>query len=348
MPEVHCGSSGYLRDNGDFDTRRKDKKRSYSAVTLPHRVSVDKMRELTANLSITKQTGLIPEDTTTNKSTEATVGSNDPTNRDQRQTKMPQNSTPRLGTSEAKSSEHNLETLDALTDKIQVLPPVVRQGELGQIKVEVKRFSNVWNPATPETANSVPKMNDKQQSSVRESHSRAIKRLPKVRDKERMGAEKSSHLSPESKEKSNTDPPDEGSFVARSSSSMRKVSIVSLGETSSILQQTEKHHRHLRRKRRHSESRQMGSQLSQGWSSPRLDSIEPVVGSPLHTPRKHSAPMMVAQRNSHKMSSSSGVQGSLIDLEALQSQATSPGMFISVDVNEFLRDIENDDETQIN
>ena len=86
------------------------------------------------------------------------------------------------------------------------------------------------------------------------------------------------------------------------------------------------------------------SRLSQGWSPPQLETIEPIVGSPLHTPRKQSQTTGATAGDSRQAASRGTLreQGSMLELEALRSQMTSPGMFISVDVNEFLRDIDAD------
>ena len=319
---------------------------------LPRNVTVDQMRELTANLSITKQTGLIPEEvtatnttTTESRKTAHTVSSNT----DRQTTAASQNSTSQLdakGAQKSTNSEHDLEIVDPPTGKIQILPPVVRQGELG-MKIEVKRLRTLSDSVIAETASANLTVNDhekvKQQTeTVAVANSRAIKRLPKLQEKEKKQAETSSHVSqsPEMKERLKDDPSDHRLHVTTSSSSLRKVSIVSLGETPSKSQQTDRHWQH-RRKRRHSEGKQVGNgRLSQGWSPPQLETIEPIVGSPLHTPRKQTT---AAQGHSHAVGSTgTGVQGSLLDLEALRSQMTSPGMFISVDVNEFLQDIDTD------
>ena len=308
---------------------------------LPRNVTVDQMRELTANLSITKQTGLIPEEvtatnttTTESRKTAHTVSSNTG-----RQTTASQNSTSQLDTKGAQkftNSEHDLETVGTPTDKIQILPPVVRQGELG-MKIEVKRLRTFSDSAIAETARlSADQVANEKQQTTAVANSRVIKRLPKLQEKEIKQAETPPHVSqsPETKERLK----DDGTLHATtSSSSLRKVSIVSLGETPSKSQQTDRHWQH-RRKRRHSEGKQVGSsRLSQGWSPPQLETLEPVVGSPLHTPRKQPQTMgdSCAARAPRE-------QGSVLDLEDLRSQMTSPGMFISVDVNEFLQDIDAD------
>ena len=309
---------------------------------LPRNVTIDQMRELTANLSITKQTGLMPEEvtatnttTTEPRKTAHTVGSNT-----DRQTTASQNSTSQLdakGAQKSTNSEHDLETVDTPTGKIQILPPVVRQGELG-MKIEVKRLRTFSDSVIAETARlSAHQAVDEKQQTTTVANSRVIKRLPKLQEKEKKEAQTSSHVSsqsPEMKERLQDDPSNRTLHVTTSSSSLRKVSIVSLGETPSKSQQTDRHWQY-RRKRRHSEGKQVGSsRLSQGWSPPQLETIEPIVGSPLHTPRKRSQTTGDSQAVRG--------QGSVLDLEALRSQMTSPGMFISVDVNEFLQDIDAD------
>ena len=76
-----------------------------------------------------------------------------------------------------------------------------------------------------------------------------------------------------------------------------------------------------------------------------METIEPIVGSPLHTPRKRSTQTMTVPGNSHAAVGGSGIggKGSILDLEAIRSHMTSPGMFISIDVNEFLQDIDTND-----
>ena len=352
VPGVHLGNPGPASgDNGRNESlgkRDKVRKRSYSAAVLPHNVSVDQMRELTANLSITNQTGLIPEEgTMTNTPTESieTTKANSHTGKNQTQLTTSQNNTFQLDTKGGQKSsnqDHDVQTLDTLTDKIQVLPPVVRQGELG-MKVEVKRLRTHRDSSSLETSNATLIVDDKQQTGT-VANSRGAKRLPKLQEKEKKQAEKLSHVSsqsPETKQKPNDDPTAQTLCDTASSPSLRKVSIVSLGETPSKSQQTDRHRK--RRKRRHSEGRQVvgGGRLSQGWSSPQLGTIEPVVGSPLHTPRKQSRSQTAQQGNSHAVHGGTGTgeQGSLLDVEAIRSQMTSPGMFISVDVNEFLQDI---------
>ena len=349
-PEVYLGSTlgdPQNHDSEGFGKRMKAMKRSYSAI-LPRKVTVDLTRELTANLSITKQTALIPEEAmatnTTAESSKTTGTVNSNTDKEQTQTKTSHNSTSQPSKNRAQkstNSEHDVETVDTLTGKIQILPPVVRQGELG-MKVEVRRLRTFSDSVVSETASSTLAVADgKQQTGTVTANSRAIKRLPKLQEKEKKQAEKSSHVSsqsPEAREKPKDDPSDQTLHVTTSSSSLRKVSIVSLGESPSKSQYTDRY-RQQRRKRRHSEGKQVGSgRLSQGWSPPQLDTIEPIVGSPLHTPRKRSQTV----GENHAVGSP-GDQGSVLDLEALRSQMTSPGMLISVDVNEFLQDIDADD-----
>ena len=313
---------------------------------VPRNVTIDQMREPAANLSITKQTALIPEEdnatnTTCAESNKTTLNSN--TDNEQTQTKASQTGTSQSNKAEAQkssNSEHDLETAeDTSTGKIQILPPVVRQGELG-MKVEVRRLRTFSDSVVSETASTTLAVDGKQQTGIVAANSRAIKRLPKLQEKEKKQTEKSSHISsqsPETREKPKDDPSDR---TSTSASSLRRVSIVSLGETQSKSQHTDRH-RQQRRKRRHSEGKQAGSgRLSQGWSPPQLNTIEPIVGSPLHTPRKQTQ----TTGDSHAVGAGGpGEQGSLLDLEALRSQMTSPGMLISVDVNEFLQDIDPDD-----
>ena len=328
---------------------------------LPHNVTVDQMKELTANLSITKQTGLIPEEGTS--TTDATFESRKTahtiiersTNMDK---KHPQTDTPRDQHNNSQfdangaqnltnSAEYDLETVDG---KVQILPPVVRQGELG-MKIEVKRLRTFNNSVISETT-STDVVTDKKQEPgttvVAAIDSRTVKRLPRLQEKKKEQAEASSHFSPQSpetNERLRDGPSDRALHDTTSSSSLRKVSIVSLGETppSSKSQQTHQRHQQHRRKRRHSssEGKPVGSlsRLSQGWSPPQLETMEPIVGSPLHTPRRRSK-TAGAGDSLYAVRGPREPEGSAADLEALRSQMTSPGMFISVDVNEFLQDIE--------
>lgn len=366
-PEVHLSNS--VPTSGDpHDTDRgqgkkaKVRNRSYSAM-LPRNATVDQMRELTANMSITKQTALIPEEgtaintTSEPRKTAHTIDSSTDKKQTIQTSATSQNSTSQLNTKEAQksaNSEIDVDTVHTLTgNTVQILPPVVRQGELG-MKIEVKRLRKVSDSVISETTGSagVPADDEKQKSRTvaAATNSRAVKRLPKLQEKEKKQVETShqvSSKSPEMKERLKDGPPDQILDVTTSSSSMRKVSIVSLGETPPKSQQTDvmSHWQH-RRKRRHSEGKLVGSgtRLSQGWSPPQLETIEPIVGSPLHTPRKQSQTTGVTAGDSRQATTRGTLreQGSMLELEALRSQMTSPGMFISVDVNEFLRDIDAD------
>ena len=220
-PGVHFGSSGLASDdNGDSESntkRAKVRKRSYSAM-LPHNVSVDQVKELTANLSITKQTGLIPEEHATTNMTTAptkTNTANNHTHKNQTQNKTTRNSTSQLNTKGAQkysNLDYDLHTTDKSAGKIQILPPVVRQGELG-MKIEVNRLKTISDSSTLEqTSNITPTVDDRQQTGMIPNqsltpNSRAIKRLSKFQEKEKkQAAGKSSHTlsqSPEMNEKPN-------------------------------------------------------------------------------------------------------------------------------------------------
>ena len=327
---------------------------------LPHNVTVDQMEELTANLSITKQTGLIPEEGTS--TTDATSESRrmahtikQSTNTDkkhpQTDTSRDQHNNSQLDAKGAQisinSAEYDLETEDG---KFQILPPVVRQGELG-MKIEVKRLRTFNNSVVSETTSTDVAADKKQEPETTVGaaiDSRTVKRLPRLQEKKKEQAEASSHFSSQSPEMANErlkdGPSNRTLYDTTSSSSLRKVSIVSLGETPPLKsQQTRQRHQQHRRKRRHSssEGKPVGSlsRLSQGWSPPQLETMEPIVGSPLHTPRRRSK-TAGAGDSLYAVRGPREPEGSAADLEALRSQMTSPGMFISVDVNEFLQDIE--------
>lgn len=363
-PEVHLSNSvptsGDPHDtDGGQGKKAKVRNRSYSAM-LPRNATVDQMRELTANMSITKQTALIPEGgTATNTTSEPiktahTIDSSTDKKKTAQTSATSQNSTSQLDSKEAQrsaNSELDVDTVHTLTgNTVQILPPVVRQGELG-MKIEVKRLRKFSDSVISETTGSagVPADDEKQKSRTVAAavNSRTVKRLPKLQEKEKKQAETLHHISPEMKARLKDGPPDQTLDVTTSSSSLRKVSIVSLGETPPKSQQTDvmSHQQH-RRKRRHSEGKLVGSgtRLSQGWSPPQLETIEPIVGSPLHTPRKQSQTTGATAGDSRQAASrgTQREQGSMLELEALRSQMTSPGMFISVDVNEFLRDIDAD------
>jgi hypothetical protein len=355
-------TSGDLHDTEVLGKKAKIRKRSYSAM-LPHNVTVDQMRELTANLSITKQTGLIPEEgmatntlTSESSRTAHTMEQSNSTDKKHTQTNTSrdQNSTSQFDTKEAQKStnlaEYDLETADNPIGKVQILPPVVRQGELG-MKIEVKRIRTLNDSVISETTSHSTVAADRKEQPGAEVaaaiDSKAVKRLPKLQEKKKEQAEASSHVSsqsPEMKERLKNGHSDRALHDTTSSSSLRKVSIVSLGETlPSKSHQMDLRHRQHRRKRRHSsEGKQVGSlsRLSQGWSPPQLETIEPIVGSPLHTPRRRSRSQTAG--GSPYAVGGPREQGSMADLEALRSQMTSPGMFISVDVNEFLQDIDAD------
>lgn len=363
MPEVHLGNSastaGDPHDTEGLGRKSKVRQRSYSAM-LPRNATVDQMRELTANLSITKQTGLIPEEgnatnTTTEPRTAHTIDSI--LDKKQTHTDTSQNGASQIDAKDAQKStisEQDVDTVDTPAGKIQILPPVVRQGELG-MKIEVKRLRTFSDSVISETTSTSLVAADKKSQSgtvatTAAINSRTVKRLPKLQEKEKKEAEISSHLSrsPETKERLQDDLSDRTLPVTMSSSSLRKVSIVSLGETPSKSQQTDVRHRQHKRKRRHSEGKLVGSgsRLSQGWSPPQLETIEPIVGSPLHTPRGRQSQTTAAGVVSLYAGRGPGEPlGSESELEALRSQMTSPGMLISVDVNEFLQDIDVDNPT---
>lgn len=362
-PETHLSNSapasGDLHDTKVLGKKAKIRQRSYSAM-LPHNVTVDQMEELTANLSITKQTGLIPEEGTS--TTDATSESRrmahtikQSTNTDkkhpQTDTSRDQHNNSQLDAKGAQisinSAEYDLETEDG---KFQILPPVVRQGELG-MKIEVKRLRTFNNSVVSETTSTDVAADKKQEPETTVGaaiDSRTVKRLPRLQEKKKEQAEASSHFSSQSPEMANErlkdGPSNRTLYDTTSSSSLRKVSIVSLGETPPLKsQQTRQRHQQHRRKRRHSssEGKPVGSlsRLSQGWSPPQLETMEPIVGSPLHTPRRRSK-TAGAGDSLYAVRGPREPEGSAADLEALRSQMTSPGMFISVDVNEFLQDIE--------
>ena len=352
-------ASGDLHDTKVLGKKAKIRQRSYSAM-LPHNVTVDQMKELTANLSITKQTGLIPEEgtsttdaTSESRRTAHTIDRSTNTDKKHPQTDISrdQHNNSQLDAKGAQklinSAEYDLETVDG---KVQILPPVVRQGELG-MKIEVKRLRTFNNSVISETTSTDVAADKKQEPGtivVAAIDSRTVKRLPRLQETKKEQAETSSHFSsqsPETNERLRDGPSDRALHDTTSSSSPRKVSIVSLGETppSSKSQQTRQRQQQHRRKRRHSssEGKLVGSlsRLSQGWSPPQLETIEPIVGSPLHTPRRRSK-TAGAGDSVYAVRGPRQPEGSAADLEALRSQMTSPGMFISVDVNEFLQDIE--------
>lgn len=360
-PETHLSNSAPTSDDLHntevLGKKAKIRERSYSAM-LPHNITVDQMKELTTNLSITKQTGLIPEEgaTTTDTTSQSrrtahTMEQSNNTDKKHTQTdtSQDQNSNSQLDTKGAQkstnSANHDLETVDG---EVQILPPVVRQGELG-MKIKVKRLRTFNNSVISETTSTdAPADNMQEPGTIIAAaiDSRAVKKLPRLQEKKKEQAEASSHVSsqsPETKERLKDGSSEQALHDTTSSSSLRKVSIVSLGEIPpSKSQQTDQRHRQHRRKRRHSsEGRLVGSlsRLSQGWSPPQLETIEPIVGSPLHTPRRRSK-TAGAGESQYAVRGPREPEGSAANLEALRSQMTSPGMFISVDVNEFLQDID--------
>lgn len=349
----------------DSTKRINGKGRSYSAV-LQGSVPVNRLKELTADLSITQHTGFIPEEgPVTNKHTK-TINIDD---RNQRQTLDSQTNAlhgvEKIQNSNKIRNESQTNDTNGTNDDAQMLPPVVRHGESG-MKVEVKRLKA--------TRDSVSEMNQGQSTvspsnvgnivqSTEMNHSKD-QALPQLGTKEKPTANSALHFLSQptptkvetSKLKEEGDGQKNQSISSHDSgskstpSSPRRVNIVSLGEVPTARprsQQTSRHQQRTeRRRRRHSEGRPIGGgRLSRGWSPPQTID-EPLVGSPLHTPRKQSnnEASNTLMGNSRKVTKVVGNdRQSTNELETTRSLMTSPGLMINIDVNEFLQDTPADD-----
>ena len=366
-PGVHLGDPAACNHPYERLGKRrvKLKRRSYSAM-LPRNMSSNQIMELMSNLSITQQTGLAPveEDLTMRTGADHTVAgtviSHD--NKNQTLSKATQSNS-FYSTQGVQNLSSYSDTTDHLysqttaagsTDKIRILPPVVRHGELG-MKVEVKGLKTIGGSGTSDMIQTSSKttatVDHREQCTVDGTEE---KMLPQIQAREQKLMENSSHISTQaptmkegvseednSQQKPIIHTPHDTSSRSNPSSP-RRINIVSLGEVQtakSRSKQTAAHQQ--KRRRRHSEGRQLSSgRLSQGWSSPKA--IEPLIGSPLHTPRKQSHAKRLNKRSIDGMTVNEE-QGSKI--EAIRSLMTSPGLMITVDVNEFLKDTEADDPT---
>lgn len=321
--------------HGGSRSGKSARKRSYSAV-LPRNLPIDQLKELTSTMSVTQQTGFMPEEKTNTDSeitNPITTSDNDRRNQMTKtsQTDISHHKDKAQNFSYPSMTGNKLEIGQTSNDKLQILPPVVRHGELA-MKVEVRRLKVSRDSITLDS-NQVVTTTSEQTEQSTATNCIVDNGLPQL-STNGLNVSKP----PAKTSESETNEENSGEKIAtrdisspRSTpSSPTKVSIVSVGEASTVRPKSHLH----RRRRRHSNGRLLGSgHLSQGWSPPQA--IEPLVGSPLHTPRKQ--PQVKGRRelvNEEQQSK---------ELEATRSLMTSPGLMINVDVNEFLQDTDADD-----
>lgn len=296
---------------------------------LPRNTPIDQLKELTATMSVTEQTGLVPEEkpiatTTTDSEITNPIKTSDNDHRNQitktSQIDISCHKDKAQDFSYPSTTDNMLEIGQSSSDKLQILPPVVRHGELA-MKVEVRRLKITSGSNQVVTT----KVEQTEQSIA--TNCTVDNGLPQISANGSKSPATTSEPETNSGQKRATT---DATGFRSTPSSPRKVSIVSVGEASTARPRSQ----HLRRRRRrHSEGRLSGSRrLSQGWSQPQV--IEPLVGSPLHTPRKWSQVKgereLVNEEQDNK-------------LDATRSLMTSPGLMINVDVNEFLQDTDTDD-----
>ena len=323
----------------DSGRREKRRSRSYTAAVTPNNVQIERLKELAAGLSITKTTGLMPKEEPRTNASADKVEKDCNGGDGRKSTKESQNHTPShtegtLDITQSPSTDRDMQHMAVdTTGNIQMLPPVVTHGELG-MKVEVKGLKVMKDLASSNVNQNLisTAMTVSSREHILESSNSMIN--PQMRRKAEKSPYFMSQSSTTTDERLNRTMPRTRSGESKSNpSSPKKVSIVSLGETQLVRPKIRL------RRRRHSEGRQLGSgRLSRGWSPPQT--IEPLVGSPLHTPRRPSQSATV--RGGSRMSEVKGDEGQANEFESVRSSMTSPGLMINVDVNEFLRDIDTD------
>ena len=340
-----CTTPGVPLDNprstghNDIIARKGVKLRERSrSATMPNNMPVDLLKELTANLSVTQQTALLPEE---ESMTTASTGGTDSIKTSGNDNNQMRADTPQHNTSphtdraqnlsSSKETDCEMQTSEVPVGQIRVLPPVIRQGQLA-MKVEVRRLKATKGANASDLNQKTHPSVDAREQNI-EANGKVEKGLPHVLSAMERHSPKPLAVKSESKEGNNGQqrPITHQDVSSRSSpSSPVKVSIVSLGEAPTVRPRSQLQRR---RKRRHSDGRPPGSgRLSQGWSPPQA--IEPLVGSPLHTPRKWSQ-----DKGRRDLANESNEK----EFEARRSLMTSPGLMINVDVNEFLKDTEADD-----
>ena len=348
------------RYGGGAGKGAKVKRRSYSAVLQHDNVPVGRLKELASNLSVSQQTGLIPEGKsliggrTTNLIKTGNNGSRNQklTDTTPIATEVPHRTE---GAQKFSDVQEDLQATDTTADadasKIQILPPVVRFGELG-MRVEVTRLRAAKSSGIRNSVNSRKSSTTTSTVELKEQNRTMNEVLPSIGHREKNETDNSRYLLSQNQatrtetSEERCDQKDKANShdtLSRSTpTSPVKVSIVSLGETPGIRPESQQSGRHQqrRRRRRHSEGRQLGvGRLSQGWSPPR--DIEALVGSPLHTPRRQSRSTTPRGGRSHVTKASTNEEQSINELDTRRSLMTSPGLMINIDVNEFLRDADD-------
>ena len=350
------------RYGGGAGKGAKVKRRSYSAVLQHDNVPVGRLKELASNLSVSQQTGLIPEGKPpTGGRTINPIKTGNNGSRNQKLTDTTPIATEVPHSTESAQNFSDIQkdlpatdtttTTTADANKIQILPPVVRFGELG-MRVEVTRLRAAKSSGIRNSVNSRKSSTTTSTVELKEQNRTTNEVLPSIGHRERNETDNSRYLLSQnqatrtetSEERGDQkDKANSHDTVSRSTpTSPVKVSIVSLGETPGSKPESQQSGRHQqrRRRRRHSEGRQLGvGRLSQGWSPPR--DIEALVGSPLHTPRRQSRSTTPRGGRSHVTKASTNEEQSTNELDARRSLMTSPGLMINIDVNEFLRDADD-------
>ena len=235
-----------------------------------------------------------------------------------------------------------------------VLPPVVQHGELG-MKIEVKGLRGTLDASNDGPSPNTPKR-------VTESYEppKFSTKLPPITNSPSIMEQKSPNPSSNtySPISSTTSAPSNDTQPAVSLASNEtsqekqtinhiatrnespKVTIVSIGEAEAVdeVQRGNKPHK----RKRHPSGNQTG-RLSLGWSSPKP--IELLKGNSLPTPSSDARAFThPSSHSSRSKFMAKGTAGQSIEAETETERVMSPNM-ISVDVNEFLLDVETTDST---
>lgn len=301
--------------------RVKLKRRSYSAVSAR---SVN-THQLLKTLLVSRHTGLVPQKFQS------------------------------LETSSTSEAASNLNVHPPSNRGKAVLPPVVQHGELG-MRIEVKGLRGPLDASNDGPPPNTPKR-------ITESYEppKFSTKLPPITNSPSIVEQKSPNPNSDtySPISSTTSAPSNDTQspvslasnetsqekqtinqIATRNESPKKVTIVSIGESEAVdeVQRGNKPHK----RKRHPSGNQT-SRLSLGWSSPKP--IEPLKGNSLPTPSSDARAFTHPSNHpSRSKFMAKGAAGQSIEAETETERVMSPNM-ISVDVNEFLLDVETTDST---
>ena len=316
-PGVHFDLPGPESPDGEgrerVGNRVKVKRRSYSAVSAR---SVN-TQHLLKSLLVSRHTGLVPQKIQT------------------------------LENSSVAEAALNAQEHPPSSRGKTILPPVVHHGELG-MKIEVKglrgtsdvskddpsprRISESYK--SPKTSSKLPPITNSPSIVEQKILINSDTHSPKGSTTSQPSNDAQPPVSPSSNETS------QKHDIATRNESPPKVAIVSIGETEVVdeVQRGSKSHR----RKRHPSGNQTG-RLSLGWSSPKP--IEPLKGNSLPTPPSDARTFTHPYQSSRSKFKAEGTAGLGSEASPETERVMSPNM-ISVDVNEFLSEVETMDTTQ--